>query len=278
MSTIAEVVVVVFLVASMAGIGLRVSAAEVREALRLRGFLGRALVANFLVIPMIGVALTRLVPMQPELAVAFVLLACSPGGPSALQFTSKQQTALAHAGITAFVLSLLAVFLTPLLVQLALPRGTSLVVPYGRVFWLFFLLLLAPLGLGMLLRSLAPALAGRIARPVVLASTLAFFAFIGLTLALRRTNMAALKTEALLALLAFVLVSMAIGWLLGGPGRPGRRVLATASSMRNVALCLAIARHSFPGTDIEVPLVAFSALMIPPNMAFFLVTRLSEKR
>jgi bile acid:Na+ symporter, BASS family len=38
--------------------------------------------------------------------------------------------------------------------------------------------------------------------------------------------------------------------------------------MRNTSLCLAIALRSFPGAHVEFPVVAFSALMLPPNVLF----------
>ena len=44
-----------------------------------------------------------------------------------------------------------------------------------------------------------------------------------------------------------------------------RRVLATVTGMRHVALCLLIALNTFPDAAVQAPLVAFSALMVPPN-------------
>jgi BASS family bile acid:Na+ symporter len=38
--------------------------------------------------------------------------------------------------------------------------------------------------------------------------------------------------------------------------------------MRNVALALAIASRSFPGANVDVGILAFSALMLPPNVLF----------
>jgi predicted Na+-dependent transporter len=42
--------------------------------------------------------------------------------------------------------------------------------------------------------------------------------------------------------------------------------------MRNVGLCVPIAANYFSGTDVSVPLLAFSGIMIPMNMVFALVT------
>ena len=67
-------------------------------------------------------------------------------------------------------------------------------------------------------------------------------------------------------MLVFILGSMIIGWLLGGPCAETRRVLASASSMRNAALCLLIANCDFPHTKVPATVLAFSALMLPPNL------------
>jgi hypothetical protein len=36
--------------------------------------------------------------------------------------------------------------------------------------------------------------------------------------------------------------------------------------MRHVVLCLIMALHTFPDPAVQAPLLAFSALMVPPNM------------
>ena len=74
------------------------------------------------------------------------------------------------------------------------------------------------------------------------------------------------------AMVGFILAAGVIGWLSGGPGRETRQVLAAATSMRNVALSLAIAARSFPDAGIQAHLAAFCALMITPNMIFLVST------
>jgi hypothetical protein len=71
-------------------------------------------------------------------------------------------------------------------------------------------------------------------------------------------------------MMLFVVVSMAIGWVMGGPNRRSRQVLATVTSMRNTAVCLIIARNSPVGAAAFTPLIAFSLLMVTPNTLFTL--------
>ena len=79
-------------------------------------------------------------------------------------------------------------------------------------------------------------------------------------------------------MLALILGSMTIGWLMGGPKRENRRILATGTSMRNVALCAVIALESFPGTKVDLGLVAFSALMVTPNSILGLYESYRKRR
>ena len=58
---------------------------------------------------------------------------------------------------------------------------------------------------------------------------------------------------------------------MGGPEIRNRKVLAISSSMRNVGVCLPIASNYFAGTEVTVPMLAFSGIMIPINMVFAVV-------
>ena len=79
-------------------------------------------------------------------------------------------------------------------------------------------------------------------------------------------------TDGIVAIMALTLCAWAVGWLLGGPEISNRKVLAISTSMRNVGVCFLIAAHSFPGTDVVVPILAFSGISIPLNMLFALIT------
>jgi hypothetical protein len=67
----------------------------------------------------------------------------------------------------------------------------------------------------------------------------------------------------------------------GAPVAPpcdARRILATATSVRNAALCIAIVENSAPGHAVLVPLIVFSLLMVPTNMVFSIYDAVQAKR
>jgi BASS family bile acid:Na+ symporter len=278
LDTLQWAILLLFLITTMAGIGLRVNLRELAAMLLRKGLLLRSLLVNFAVVPALGWLATRLIPMTPASADAILILACAPGGMSAIQFTSKRREVLAFAGQTAFLLTALSIFISPLLMSLFLPTNLPLVVPYARAFWFIILFLLLPMGLGVLLREQAHRLADRLGGPVALIGSLAFVLFVVLTWSARQAAMSALGAGEVEALLGFIVATMIAGWLGGGPDKETRQVLASASGMRNAALCLAIAARNFPDSGVEVPLVAFSALMIPPNLIFLIGTLVLKKR
>jgi BASS family bile acid:Na+ symporter len=278
LDTLQWAILLLFLLTTMAGIGLQVNLRELGETLQHKGLLLRSLLVNFLAIPVLGWLATRLVPMASTTTDAILILACAPGGMSAIQFTSKRKDVLAFAGQLAFMLTGLSIFLSPILISIFFPPDLPLIVPYERAFWFVALFLLLPMGLGVLLRERAGHLAERLGKPMAIIGSVAFVVFVVVTLSARRSAMAALGSGEVETMLGLIVTTMVVGWLAGGPQRETRQVLASASSMRNVALGLAIVTRTFPGAGMEVPLVAFSALMIPPNLIFLVAALILNKR
>jgi len=284
MDTLTKGLLYIFLAGSMLAIGLKVGKDELLTVVRDRSWLLRMFVANFLLIPAAGILATRVLTMKPENALALILLACAPGGLGSIQFLSKKRdaAALAYGGGTTILLSLLSILISPFLIALAIPKGMSLTVPYGKAIVFVSLTMLLPLAVGILVQGTAGKAARKLGTPVALIATLAFVA--GMLKLLRITKWARgeMGARGLMGMILFILLSMLIGWLFGGPRKFTRPILAAASSMRNGALGLAIAVRSFPDLAVVMPLVAFVAIMVPLNMLYMVISkaawRMAEKR
>jgi BASS family bile acid:Na+ symporter len=280
MDPVARSLFYLFIIASMLGVGLKVRGDDILSVLKSKGLMVRALLANFVLIPAFGILCARIIPMKPELAMTLVMLACAPGGLSALQFLTKakDEESLSFVGGIVIVLSLLAIFISPAMMALALPQEMSLTAPYAQAFLFLLVFLLAPLLLGVFVNQKARTIAPKLAKIITLVGTLAFVAVIVMTLGMTKEAKATIGKGGLLGMLVFILFSIAVGWFLGGPRKETRPLLATASSMRFVALGLAIAVRSFPDTGLEYPLVAFASLMITANMILTVITMVRSKR
>ena len=278
LETLHQLLVLVFLVACMLSIGMQTRLEDLRALAASRGFLTRVLLANFLVIPLIGVVVVSVIPMQPPLPGALLLLACTPGGLASVQFTSQIKGSASMAGVVLFILSFLAVFVSPLILEMVLPARVQLVVPFGRILFYLTVVLILPLLAGMLLLRRVPTTTTKLARPVALLGLVAFVAFMVTTGSVRQAAAVEIGLAAVGGMLLFIFASMAVGWFMGGPTREFRRILASATSMRNAALCLAFVEATSPGHAVIVPLIAFSLLMVPPNMLFTVYWTIREKR
>jgi len=280
MDTLTRALFFVFLVGSMLGIGLKVGKDEILSVVRDKSWLVRMFIANFVLIPAVGILAAKFLAMKPENALALILLACSPGGMSAVQFLSKKKeaAALAYGGGTTALLSILSIFISPFLITLAIPRGMTLTVPYVKAILFVSLFMLLPLVLGILIHRTAGKAAQKLAGPFALIGTLAFVGAMLKLLALTKWAKGEMGKRGLIGIILFIVISMFIGWILGGPRKFTRPVLATASSMRNAALCLAIAFRSFPDQAVLTALVAFVAIMVPANLLYTLISKAAGKR
>ena len=268
----------IFLVMTMLGIGLKVTGSEVLQTLRYRNLILRALLVNIILVPILGMIVTIIFPITIDTEVGILLLAAAPGGLAAIQFTSKGKESLTFAASLLFILSVVAIFVTPLTAKLILPIHTPVSLPYFRVIMVLLMYLLLPLLVGFAVQSLSERLTQVLSTPVTLCGTLSFIAMILLTMAMKKQAIRAIGGSGVAAMIILILASMLIGWVLGGPNKNNRRVLATGTSMRNAALCLLIAQKNFPDTSVDVSVVAFSALMVPPNMLFTLFEVIKSRR
>ena len=278
MDPFTKILALIFFVATMAAIGLKSTTAELVSALSNRSLMVRSLVVNLIIAPLVGLLLVKIVPMSLDAKIGLILLAAAPGGLNAIQFTSKTKDSLCYAASLLFILTVLSVLLSPIIASLLLPTEASITLPYLKVFRFILLYLVLPLAGGFVVHHISKKHAELLSKPVALIGTIMFVVVVILMLAQRRQAMAALSKPELGAMVGFVIIMMILGWFFGGPSAQTRRVLATSTSMRNAALCFVIATNGFPDTNVIVTVVAFSGLMIPPNMLFTVYEIIKDKR
>jgi BASS family bile acid:Na+ symporter len=267
-----------FMITSMLSIGLRSGVGELRALMRSRGYLARALVANFVLVPLVGFTLAHVFPLSPEASGALMLLACVPGGLSAIHFTSEVEGKETIAEALFVALTLTAFIVSPWVVRLVIPAAAGLDFPHGRALAFLAISILAPTCAGIVLHDRAPGLAPKLSKVLSWTSFALFVAFEIATKHVRKEAIQTLGGPAVAAMALFILGSMAIGWLLGGPDRRGRQVLTSVSSMRNTVVCLVIAKYSAMGAAALTPLVAFSLLMVIPNTLFTIINSVANRR
>jgi bile acid:Na+ symporter, BASS family len=124
------------------------------------------------------------------------------------------------------------------------------------VFVLVVSTILAPLVLGIVVRSLLPSFADRAAKPIeIVATVLLIASALPVLLGSMRTIYSLFGDGTVIAMAAFALLGLIIGHFLGGPEPERRSVLALATASRHPAMAIAIAHTNFPGLKLAAAAV-----------------------
>jgi BASS family bile acid:Na+ symporter len=260
-----NVLVMVTLVEMMVATGLGVSVADLRGVAGDWRLLARAAVANYVCVPLATAALLHLFGAQPMVEVGFLILAVCPGAPY-----GPPLTAVARGNVAASVGLMVALagssaVAAPLLLSLLLPLMTddpSVTVDAGRLVGTLLATQLAPLGFGLAVRAWRPALAGRLRNPANLLSKVLNLLAVGLILVTQYQTLAAIRPAAFVGMLVLLVVSLAAGWLFGGPADDVRRSLTITTALRNVGLGLVIATGAFANTPAVTAALAYGLFAV----------------
>ncbi len=276
--TTVELLIYLFIGLAMLCIGLASTLDDMVALSVDRAWLSRALIANIVVGPVVALALVALIPMDPAAATVLLLLGFAPGGINAVQFSTKVPKRLAVAGALLVVLSMVSLVAAPIAAKFILPSDAELVLPFGELVFRVTLLIVAPLAIGAAIRARAPGVAETLYKPAMLVSTLAFIASVILSTGARQGALGDLGMASTIAFLIFILAMMAAGWFLGGPATEGRQILAVSTNLRNVGLVYVLAAHCCSDPGLGGAVLAFMAVMVPPNLVLTVACALWRKR
>ena len=228
--------------------GLRATPGDATSLLRDPARLSRSMLAVVLLMPLFAIAVALLFDLHPAVKIALVALAVSPVPPLVPKKVLKaggDATYMIGLLVAASVVSIVTIPVAMELLQRAF--GVPLAMSAGAIALLVVTSVLAPLALGIAIRRLAPTFAQRIVGPVAIVATVMLLAGV-LPLLLKAVPVAVslIGNGTLAAMVAFVVVAIVTGHLLGGPRPDERTVLAVATASRHPAVAMAIAHANFP--------------------------------
>lgn len=253
----------------MLGLGLGLTPADFRRVVVYPRAVFVGLACQMLLLPLVCFGIAKAFGLPPALAVGLMLLSASPGGATANLFShlAKGDVAL-NITLTA-VNSVLSLLTLPLIVNLSLVAfmGEGRVIPlqFSKVVQVF-VIVLGPVGLGMLVRAKRPALAARLDKPVRLVSAVFLLLVILSTVLKERANLVEFFQQVGLAALAFNLASLGVGYFVPRVARlPERQAIAIGMEIGIHNGTLAIAIASGPtllnNSTMAVPPAIYSLIM-----------------
>jgi len=230
----------------MLGMGITLTFDDFRRVGKQPLQIGVGFVAQFLIMPLLGWGIAKLLKLDPPLAVGLILVACCPGGTASNVVTFIAQADVALSVLMTMCSTLGAVVMTPTLTSLL--ASTYVDVPFWGLLLNTLQVVIAPVLIGVALNHYAPRAVQKI-NPVAPLISVIVIALICASII--GSNAEAMKESALVLFAAVTLLHVGgfgLGYVTGKILRfptNSRRTLSIEVGMQNSGLGAVLARNNF---------------------------------
>ena len=259
LNTLYNLMGLVFVLGTIISMGLSLTIKQITGPLRNIRFVIIALLANFVVPPILALILIRVFSLDEPLAVGLLLVslaAGAPGLPKTAVF-AKLDTAAATG------LMVLLVVVTIIVLPIALPLLlTGISVTFWDIASGLIILILVPLAISLFVRARYPEAAASALPHFAQASNLSLLILLVLMVVLNFSNVVGLLgSGGLLASLILIILTTVGGYLLGSLGKANSWVQALGAGQRNIAAAMVVATMNFSNDEV-VMVVVYSLIIL----------------
>jgi BASS family bile acid:Na+ symporter len=269
----------------MLGLGLGLVVDDFRRVMQYPKAAIVALLCQVVLLPGAAFGLAIAFGLPDELAVGLMLLAASPGGTTANLYSHLFGGHVALNVTLTAVNSVLAVVTLPFVVNLSasyfLGAQAGIGLQFDKVLQVFAIVLV-PVAIGMVIRSRFPSAARSLARPVKILSVVVLVAVIAGAILGERENIADYFVAVGLAVLAFNVLSLLVGYF--APRAFGvDHQQATAAGFEvgihnsTLAITIAVSPALLNSTTMAVPAAVYGILMFVTAALFGWLLKLSQR-
>jgi BASS family bile acid:Na+ symporter len=254
-------ITIIFLTSTMLACGLGLTVRQIFAPFRNVRLAIAATLLNFLIVPFIAIAASRLVGIEESLRYGLVLFAMTAAAEASPKFTGNAKGDLGlSAGFLALSLGV-AIFYLPMMLSVLLP---DVQVDRGRLLVKLSLTVALPMVLGLFLKARWGAFADRLGHYVHKVSSVSMVLVVVVLVILYYDDFLPMIGFGLsLAGLIFLVVSFIAGYLLGWPDRGAQVAMGFAAAARNLGLAFVVAAGTFGDRpQVLVMLVLMSVLMV----------------
>ncbi|AMB59031.1 bile acid:sodium symporter family protein [Microterricola viridarii] len=267
----------------MFGLGLSLTAGDFSRVAKQPKAVFIALVCQLLILPFVCFGLVLAFQLPPVQAVGMLLLAAAPGGTTANLYSHLFRGDVAlNISLTALN-SVIAVITLPLITNLAIayfmPGNTSLGLQLSKTVEVF-VIVLAPVVLGMLVRRWRTGFADAMDKPVRIASIVILIVVIAGSIISNSDILLANLGQLAGITTLFCLLSLSVGFFVPRLFRVGRRQAVASAfeiGIHNATLAIVIAQTVLGSVELSLPAAVYGVLMFFIALAFGLGLRLSDR-
>ncbi|MCU4480646.1 bile acid:sodium symporter family protein [Acinetobacter ursingii] len=251
----------------MAGLGLELRPQDFKRVAKHPKAVFLALFCQLVILVSIAFVICKLLALPPLLAVGVMLLAASPGGPTANLFSYLYKGDIALNITLTAINSVIAAFTLPVIVNLSIQHfindGQQLGLQFSKVIQVF-LIIIVPVCLGMLVRYFSPNVADKLHKPVRTFAVVFLILIIIGAVAKERNSILEYIMQVGLATSLFCIASLLIGYFIPrifGISSTQARACAFEIGIHNSTLAMTIALTILASTTIAMPAAVYSIFM-----------------
>lgn len=266
MKQFVEVMVLIFVVSCVLGVGLSLTVSQILAPLRRIRPVALSLIANFVVVPGLAVLIAKTMSLSEPASIGLILLGAAAGAPFLPKIVDTAKGDLAFAAALMVMLMIASLAYLPLVLPLLLP-GVS--VNSWQIARSLLVTMIGPLGVGLFVRARRESLAVRL-RPFLgrLSNICLIIALVLIPAMNSQRLLDMVCTRAIPAAVLFVVASFGLGYLLGDR-KSERQVLGFATAARNIPAALLVGGQNFddPNVAMMVIIVALLSLVLLAPLA-----------
>jgi BASS family bile acid:Na+ symporter len=244
----------------MLGMGLSLTIKQIIEPLRNLSLVAKILIANFILVPILGYLILFLIPLEEPLAIGLILLTTAAGAPFLPKLVQVAKGNIAFSVGLMTLLMVVTVIYVPIVLPILLPGVQINPIEILRS---LIVLMIIPLAIGLFIKARYTSIADSLQPIMNRTSSFSMIALVILALPLNFNNIISLiGTGGIIALIILILASFAIGYVLGGPNKDSKRVTSLGTAQRNISAALIIALNNFQDPNILAMLIVGSLVML----------------
>lgn len=254
-------VILIYVLSGMLALGLSQTVKQILEPLRNVRITISAVVASYIILPLIATTIARLFGLDPSLRYGLVLLAMAAGAEVGPIFTAKARANVSLAGGILVMSIGITIIYIPLMLGVLLP---DVHFDVKHLLLKLILTIVVPLLVGLFIRSRFEKTAHTAEKYLHLISRL-FVVLLLLTLIglYHKQIIGLFGTYAILAGVIYVIVGFGIGYVLGLPERGTMLAMGFMHGARNASVAVMVASSAFSDRpDVMLMIATMVILML----------------
>ncbi|WP_061546971.1 bile acid:sodium symporter family protein [Cylindrospermopsis raciborskii] len=254
--------------AMMLGMGLSLVPEDFQRVGKYPKAVAIGLISQLLILPLIGLAIAKFLPMQPAIATGLMILALCPGGVSSNLVTFLAMGDVALSVTLTALSSLITVFTIPIFANLAsqhfFGQGAVVELPIGTTIGQIFAITFLPIAIGMSIRQFVPKLSTKLEKVTSISATILLAVIILLLIIKEWSRLPNFIVQVGIGVLLLNTLSMGAGFYLSklfNLNYKQQICISIEVGMQNGTLAIAITAGLLNNPDMAIPGAIYSLLM-----------------